>query len=160
EEDEDEAENQNPWAFDDEVADEDEYNEEVADEDEGRYNNCTKETKREENLKNWKWEDVIVIDDVDVPNKVAETDNNAEVKEEHVTLDVPKQLDVENDDDVPPTPINESNWAVCKTRTFALGDKPHSFFAPEGKPLRRGLNPRPFACGNNLPKVTLGGHLS
>nr|GEV82616.1 retrovirus-related Pol polyprotein from transposon TNT 1-94 [Tanacetum cinerariifolium] len=35
---------------------------------------------------------------------------------------------------------------VCKTRTFALGDKPHSFFAPEGKPLRRGLNPRPLAC--------------
>nr|GEX93520.1 hypothetical protein [Tanacetum cinerariifolium] len=33
-EDEDEAENQNPWAFDDEVADEDEYNDEVADEDE------------------------------------------------------------------------------------------------------------------------------
>nr|GEV44781.1 ribonuclease H-like domain-containing protein [Tanacetum cinerariifolium] len=42
---------------------------------------------------------------------------------------------------------------VCKTRTFALGDKPHSFFAPEGKPPRRGLNPRPFACGNNLPKM-------
>nr|GEX58798.1 hypothetical protein [Tanacetum cinerariifolium] len=41
---------------------------------------------------------------------------------------------------------------VCKTRTFALGDKPHSFFAPEGKPLQRGLNPRPLACGNNLPK--------
>nr|GEV83528.1 hypothetical protein [Tanacetum cinerariifolium] len=46
---------------------------------------------------------------------------------------------------------------VCKTRTFALGDKPHSFFAPEGKPPRRGLNPRPLACGNNLPKVTLDG---
>nr|GEV69293.1 histidine--tRNA ligase, cytoplasmic [Tanacetum cinerariifolium] len=45
---------------------------------------------------------------------------------------------------------------VCKTRTFALGDKPHSFFAPEGKPPRRGLNSRPLACGNNLPKVTLG----
>nr|GEV97108.1 NB-ARC domains-containing protein [Tanacetum cinerariifolium] len=49
---------------------------------------------------------------------------------------------------------------VCKTRTFTLEDKPHSFFAPEGKPPRRGLNPRPLACGNNLPKVTLGGHLS
>nr|GFB90793.1 TRAF-like protein [Tanacetum cinerariifolium] len=49
---------------------------------------------------------------------------------------------------------------VCKTRTFALGDKPHSFFALEGKPPRRGLNPRPLACGNNLPKVTFGGHLS
>nr|GFA74946.1 putative RNA-directed DNA polymerase, eukaryota [Tanacetum cinerariifolium] len=49
---------------------------------------------------------------------------------------------------------------VCKTRTFALGDKPHSFFAPEEKPSWRGLNPRPLACGNNLPKVTLGGHLS
>nr|GEZ33997.1 hypothetical protein [Tanacetum cinerariifolium] len=34
----------------------------------------------------------------------------------------------------------------CKTRTFALGDKPHSFFAPEGKPPRRGLNSRPLAC--------------
>nr|GEZ48509.1 hypothetical protein [Tanacetum cinerariifolium] len=44
-----------------------------------------------ENQKNWKWEDVIVIDDVDVLNEVAETDNNAEVKEEHVTLDVPNQ---------------------------------------------------------------------
>nr|GEV74049.1 hypothetical protein [Tanacetum cinerariifolium] len=44
----------------------------------------------------------------------------------------------------------------CKTRTFALGDKPNSFFAPEGKPPRRGLNPRPLACGNNLSKVTLG----
>ncbi|GJU10300.1 hypothetical protein Tco_1132696 [Tanacetum coccineum] len=30
-----------------------------------------KKRKRKENLKNWKWEDVIVIDDVDVPNKVA-----------------------------------------------------------------------------------------
>nr|GEV82032.1 RNA-directed DNA polymerase, eukaryota [Tanacetum cinerariifolium] len=49
---------------------------------------------------------------------------------------------------------------ICKTRTFALGDKPHFFFAPEGKPPRRGLNPRPLACGNNLPKVTLSGHLS
>nr|GEV59613.1 hypothetical protein [Tanacetum cinerariifolium] len=38
---------------------------------------------------------------------------------------------------------------VCKTRTFSLGDKPHSFFAPEGKPSRRGLNPRPLACVPN-----------
>ncbi|GJY75419.1 hypothetical protein Tco_0480535 [Tanacetum coccineum] len=51
-----------------------------------------KKRKREENLKNWKWEDVIVIDDVDVPNEVAETDDN----------------DVENDDDVPPAPIKRS----------------------------------------------------
>nr|GEV19182.1 ribonuclease H-like domain-containing protein [Tanacetum cinerariifolium] len=42
--------------------------------------------------------------------------------------------------------------SLYKTRTFALGDKPHSFFAPEGKPPWRGLNPRPLACGNNLPK--------
>nr|GEV63501.1 hypothetical protein [Tanacetum cinerariifolium] len=42
------------------------------------------------------------------------------------------------------------NWAVCKTRTFALADKPHTFFAPEGKPPWRGLNPRPLACDNNL----------
>nr|GEW32163.1 reverse transcriptase domain-containing protein [Tanacetum cinerariifolium] len=44
---------------------------------------------------------------------------------------------------------------VCKTRIFALGDKPYSFFAPEGKPLRRGLNPTPLACGNNLPKINV-----
>nr|GEW99249.1 hypothetical protein [Tanacetum cinerariifolium] len=41
----------------------------------------------------------------------------------------------------------DDNLKVCKTRTFALGDKPHSFFAPEGKPSRRGLNSRPLACG-------------
>nr|GEU84480.1 DNA topoisomerase 2 [Tanacetum cinerariifolium] len=34
---------------------------------------------------------------------------------------------------------------LCKTRTFALRDKLHSFFAPEGKPPRRGLNPRPLS---------------
>nr|GEW13930.1 hypothetical protein [Tanacetum cinerariifolium] len=34
-------------------------------------------------------------------------------------------------------------------------DKPYSFFAPEGKPSRRGLNPRPLACGNNLLKFIL-----
>nr|GFA01194.1 groES-like zinc-binding alcohol dehydrogenase family protein [Tanacetum cinerariifolium] len=45
---------------------------------------------------------------------------------------------------------------LWKSRTFTLGDKLHSFFAPEGKPPRRGLNPRPLACDNNLPKVTLG----
>ncbi|GJU83139.1 hypothetical protein Tco_1285504, partial [Tanacetum coccineum] len=67
-----------------------------------------KKRKHEENLKNWKWEDVIVINDVDVPNEVAETDDNAEVKEEHVTVDVPNQHDVENDDDVPPAPIKRS----------------------------------------------------
>nr|GEX98521.1 transcription factor HEC2-like [Tanacetum cinerariifolium] len=54
----------------------------------------------------------------------------------------------------------QQHYLVCKTRTFALGDKPYSFFAPEGKPPRQGLNPRPLACGNNLLKVTLGGHLS
>nr|GEX99263.1 reverse transcriptase domain-containing protein [Tanacetum cinerariifolium] len=42
---------------------------------------------------------------------------------------------------------------VCKTRISALGDKPYSFFAPEGKPPRRGLNPTPLACCNNLPKA-------
>nr|GEW38623.1 protein root hair defective 3 [Tanacetum cinerariifolium] len=39
---------------------------------------------------------------------------------------------------------------VCKTRIFALGDKSHSFFAPEGKPPRRGLNTRPLACGHEI----------
>nr|GEV57881.1 cytochrome P450 [Tanacetum cinerariifolium] len=43
--------------------------------------------------------------------------------------------------------LEEDSFPLCKTRTFALGDKPHSFFAPEGKPPRRGLNPRPLACG-------------
>ena len=45
-----------------------------------------KKRKREENLKNRRWEDVIVIDDNDVPNDLVETGNNAEVKEEHVVL--------------------------------------------------------------------------
>ncbi|GKC22455.1 hypothetical protein Tco_1024605, partial [Tanacetum coccineum] len=62
--------------------------------------------KREENLKNWKWEDVIVIDDVDVPNEVTETENNAEVKEEHVIVAIPNQHDV--DDDVSLAPIKRS----------------------------------------------------
>ncbi|GKD81287.1 hypothetical protein Tco_1348126 [Tanacetum coccineum] len=35
-----------------------------------------KKRKREENLKNWKREDVIVIDDNDVPNELAETKTN------------------------------------------------------------------------------------
>nr|GEY33366.1 hypothetical protein [Tanacetum cinerariifolium] len=55
----------------------------------------------------YKWEDVIVIDDVDVPNEVAKTENNAEVKEEHVTLDVPNQHDIV-DDDVLLAPIKRS----------------------------------------------------
>ncbi|GKA03034.1 hypothetical protein Tco_0675815 [Tanacetum coccineum] len=50
---------------------------------------------------------VIVIDDVDVPNELAETDNNAEVKEEHVTIAVPNQHDVV-DDEVLLTPIKRS----------------------------------------------------
>nr|GFA00445.1 hypothetical protein [Tanacetum cinerariifolium]GFA52240.1 hypothetical protein [Tanacetum cinerariifolium] len=72
----------------------------------------------ETSLKNWKWEDVIVIDDVDVPNKFAETDKNAEVKEEHVTLDVPNQHDVENDDDVPPAPIKRNEAENQNPRAF------------------------------------------
>nr|GEY55891.1 hypothetical protein [Tanacetum cinerariifolium] len=55
----------------------------------------------------YKWEDVIVIDDVDVLKEVAETENNAEVKEEHVTLDVPNQHDIV-DDDVLLAPIKQS----------------------------------------------------
>ncbi|GJU58811.1 zinc finger, CCHC-type containing protein [Tanacetum coccineum] len=35
-----------------------------------------------------------------------------------------------------------------------LRDKPHYFFAPEEKTTRRGSNPRPPACDNNLPKVS------
>nr|GEU96611.1 F-box protein At5g07670-like [Tanacetum cinerariifolium] len=34
-----------------------------------------------------------------------------------------------------------------------LRDKPHSFFAPEGKPPRRGLNSRPLACENQNPNL-------
>ncbi|GKD19655.1 hypothetical protein Tco_1208813, partial [Tanacetum coccineum] len=52
-------------------------------------------------------EDVIVIDDVDVSNELAKTDNNAEVKEEHVTITVPNQHDVV-DDEVLLTPIKRS----------------------------------------------------
>ncbi|GJY58079.1 hypothetical protein Tco_0457971 [Tanacetum coccineum] len=64
-----------------------------------------------------KWEDVIVIADVDVPNEVGERNNNVELKEEQViddvpnqhdvqseeqvTVDVPNQHDVQSDDDVP-----------------------------------------------------------
>nr|GEZ38124.1 hypothetical protein [Tanacetum cinerariifolium] len=51
--------------------------------------------------------------------------------------------------------LSYRNHHVCKTRTFALGDKPHSFFALEGKPSRRGLNSRPLACGNNLLRLPL-----
>ncbi|GKF28106.1 hypothetical protein Tco_0094448, partial [Tanacetum coccineum] len=50
-------------------------------------------------------EAVIIIDDADDKKEVAKTQNNAEVKEEHVTVDVPNQHDVENDDDVPKAPI-------------------------------------------------------
>ena len=32
-----------------------------------------KKRKHEENLKNWQWEDVIAIDDNDVPNDLVET---------------------------------------------------------------------------------------
>nr|GEU45306.1 hypothetical protein [Tanacetum cinerariifolium] len=50
-----------------------------------------KKRKRKENLKNWKWKDVIVIVDVDVPNEVGERNNYVELKEEHVTVDIPNQ---------------------------------------------------------------------
>nr|GEY53511.1 hypothetical protein [Tanacetum cinerariifolium] len=63
----------------------------------------------------------------------------------------PRECNDEGVDDL----NGQRNDQVCKTRNFALGDKPHSFFAPERKPPRRGLNPRPLACVNNLPKVTL-----
>ncbi|PWA57556.1 replication factor A protein 1 [Artemisia annua] len=70
-----------------------------------------KKRKREENLKNWKWEDVIVIDDNDVPNDLVETVNNAEVKEEHVVL--PNQHDVV-DDEVPLAPMKRSKYQHIK----------------------------------------------
>ncbi|GJT48994.1 hypothetical protein Tco_0975151 [Tanacetum coccineum] len=71
-------------------------------------------------------EDVIVIDDVDVPNELAETDNNAEVKEEHVTIDVPNQHDVENDDDVPPAPIKRKKNHIkisARNRLYRVFDE-------------------------------------
>ncbi|GJY55219.1 hypothetical protein Tco_0446883 [Tanacetum coccineum] len=66
-----------------------------------------KKQKREENLKKWKWEDVIVIVDVDVLNKVGERNNNVELKEEHVIVDVPNQHNVQSDNDISLEPIND-----------------------------------------------------
>nr|GEZ41580.1 hypothetical protein [Tanacetum cinerariifolium] len=54
-----------------------------------------------------KWEDVIVIDDVDVPNEVVKTENNAEVKEEH-KQDVSCFVE-EKDEDVAE---NKNPWEV------------------------------------------------
>ncbi|GJT24167.1 hypothetical protein Tco_0894104 [Tanacetum coccineum] len=85
-----------------------------------------KKRKREENLKKWKWEDVIVIADVDVPNEVGERNNNVELKEEHVTVDVPNQHDVQSDDDVPLAPIKRSKKhhikITAKNRLYRLVD--------------------------------------
>nr|GEZ63839.1 hypothetical protein [Tanacetum cinerariifolium] len=50
-----------------------------------------KKRKREENLKNVKWEAVIIIDDADDKKEVVETENNAKVKEEPVTVDILNQ---------------------------------------------------------------------
>nr|GEW52970.1 DNA repair protein RAD16-like [Tanacetum cinerariifolium] len=61
----------------------------------------------------------------------------------------PKSMDVISDHPDPPLFCGP----LCKTRTFALGDKPHSFFAPEGKPPRRGLNPRPLACEDLISEI-------
>nr|GEU60734.1 hypothetical protein [Tanacetum cinerariifolium] len=58
----------------------------------------------------------IVIADVDVPKEVRERNNNVELKEEHVTVDVPNQYDVQSDDDVPVASIkrneteNQNPW--------------------------------------------------
>ncbi|GJU54585.1 hypothetical protein Tco_1228299 [Tanacetum coccineum] len=78
------------------------------------------------NLKNWKWEDVIVIVDVDVPNKVGERNNNVELKEEYVTVDVQNQHDVQSDDDVPLAPIKRSKKhhikITARNRLYCLFD--------------------------------------
>nr|GEX85549.1 hypothetical protein [Tanacetum cinerariifolium] len=72
--------------------------------------------RRVEDLQLSKWEDVIVIADVDVPKEVRERNNNVELKEEHVTVDVPNQYDVQSDDDVPVASIkrnetkNQNPW--------------------------------------------------
>nr|GEU32531.1 hypothetical protein [Tanacetum cinerariifolium] len=96
-----------------------------------------KKQKREENLKKWKCEDVIVITDVDVPNEVGERNNNVELKEEHITVDVPNQhvthkillslffvivfifriCELRNDDDVPLEPIKQSKKHHIKITT-------------------------------------------
>ncbi|GJV28638.1 hypothetical protein Tco_1385086 [Tanacetum coccineum] len=101
-----------------------------------------KKQKREENLKKWKWEDVIIIADVDVPNEVGERNNNVELKEEHVTVDVPNQHDVQSeehvsvdvpyqhdvqsDDDVPLAPIKRSKKhhikITARNRLYRLVD--------------------------------------
>ncbi|GJV24908.1 hypothetical protein Tco_1377603 [Tanacetum coccineum] len=47
----------------------------------------------------------------------------------------------------------------CQPRIDAsMGQNPTDSHL-EGKPLRRDSNLRPLACGNNLPKNTLGGQL-
>ncbi|GJZ08739.1 hypothetical protein Tco_0543022 [Tanacetum coccineum] len=68
-------------------------------------------------LRTGKWEAVIIIDDGDDKNEVAETENNVEVKEEHVIVNVPNQHDIV-DDDVPLATIkrneaeNNNPWEV------------------------------------------------
>ncbi|GJR78659.1 hypothetical protein Tco_0149444 [Tanacetum coccineum] len=63
-----------------------------------------KKRKREENLRTGNGKMSLSIEmNVDVPNEVTETENNAEVKEEHVIVAVPNQHDV--DDDVSLAPI-------------------------------------------------------
>nr|GEV03657.1 hypothetical protein [Tanacetum cinerariifolium] len=85
-----------------------------------------KKQKHEENLKKWKWEDVIVIAYVDVPNEVGEKNNNVELKEEHVTVDVPNQHDVQSDDDVLLAPIKQSKKhrikITARNRLYRLVD--------------------------------------
>ncbi|GJY65943.1 hypothetical protein Tco_0468181 [Tanacetum coccineum] len=60
-----------------------------------------------------KMKNVIVIDDVDVPNELADTENNAKVKEEHVIVVVPNQHDVV-DDEVPLASIKRSKKTHIK----------------------------------------------
>nr|GEY68719.1 transcription elongation factor SPT6 homolog [Tanacetum cinerariifolium] len=132
-------------------------------------------------MKKMKWSDFIVDDEVkDVYNVQSRRNGNKKkpgrVREptiffETIRTKKPKVKDefepivnsekylTKEDDNIRKTDILERMQLLdkptylCKTRIFALGDKPHSFFALEGKPPRRGLNPRPLACGNNLPKA-------
>nr|GEV97671.1 hypothetical protein [Tanacetum cinerariifolium] len=54
------------------------------------------------------------------------------------------------------TGARHSFWSLAAVK-FGTAEV---LYAPERKPPRRGLNPRPLACDNNLSKVTLGDHLS
>ncbi|GKD78437.1 hypothetical protein Tco_1341058 [Tanacetum coccineum] len=52
------------------------------------------------------------------------------------------------------------DYSLCQPRIDASMWQNPTDSHLEGKPQRRDSNLRPLACGNNLPKDTLGGQLS